>query len=199
DGSGTAERLTQPEQGTSHVPESWSRDGKRLLFCVSKDSRFSLSVLSLQDKQTSPYGGVTTAGPISAQFSPDGLWVAYHGGDGLFVQPFPATGAKYELANGIHPFWSPDARELFARPRGRLLATAITTRPTFTFANPTEIPNAGRLLDRGPGFERNQDIMPDGTRFVGVISADQAQSTTTNAPSIQVVEHWFEELKARVK
>jgi Tol biopolymer transport system component len=27
DGTGTAERLTQPEHGTSHVPESWSPRG----------------------------------------------------------------------------------------------------------------------------------------------------------------------------
>jgi hypothetical protein len=40
--------------------------------------------------------------------------------------------------------------------------------------------------------------MPDGKRFVGVISADQTQSATTSTPTIQVVEHWFEELKARV-
>jgi hypothetical protein len=40
--------------------------------------------------------------------------------------------------------------------------------------------------------------MPDGKRFVGVISADHTQPATTSTPTIQVVEHWFEELKARV-
>ena len=199
DGSGTAERLTKPDQGTSHVPESWAPDGKRLLFSVSKDAHFSLSVFSLQDKQASAYGGVESTAFISAQFSPDGLWVAYQGSDGVFVQPFPATGAKYEISKEIHPFWSPDGKELFTRQRGRTVARAITTKPTFTFGNPLELSAAlGRMADKGPSFDRNHDIMPDGKRFVGVISADQTQSATTSAPSIQVVENWFEELKSRV-
>jgi hypothetical protein len=54
------------------------------------------------------------------------------------------------------------------------------------------------LQDGGPALERNHDIMPDGKRFVGVISADHTQSATTSTPTIQVVEHWFEDLKARV-
>jgi serine/threonine protein kinase/Tol biopolymer transport system component len=150
DGSGAAERLTKPDQGTSHVPESWSPDGKRLLFSVRKDSHFSLAVLSLQDKQASAYGGVESAAPISAQFSPDGFWVTYQSSNGLFVQPFPATGAKYEIANEIHPFWSPDGKELFSRERGRTVARAITTKPTFTFGNPVELqPGAGRMRDAG--------------------------------------------------
>ena len=32
DGSGPAERLTKPEESTAHIPESWSPDGKTLLF-----------------------------------------------------------------------------------------------------------------------------------------------------------------------
>ena len=34
---GTAERLTTPDAGTSHVPESWSPDGEVLLFSATKD------------------------------------------------------------------------------------------------------------------------------------------------------------------
>jgi serine/threonine-protein kinase len=196
DGTGTAERLTKPDQGTSHVPESWAPDGKRFLFSASKDSHFTLWVFSLQNKEASPYGGVEAAGPISAQFSPDGLWVAYTNG-GVFVQPFPATGAKYEISNDIHPFWAPDGRELFFRPRGRVAVSAITTKPTFTFGNPAELPLGG-FIDDGPRFERNMDITADGKRFIGVIRPGQAQSATTVTQSIQVVEHWFEELKARV-
>ena len=39
---GKAERLTTPDRGTSHVPESWSPDGEVLLFSATKDSVSSL-------------------------------------------------------------------------------------------------------------------------------------------------------------
>lgn len=42
DGTSTAERLTKPAEGEEHVPESWSRDGTRLLFSVVKGPTFSL-------------------------------------------------------------------------------------------------------------------------------------------------------------
>ena len=98
DGSGAAERLTKPDQGTSHVPESWSPKGERFLFGVTKGSSVSLWTFSLQDKKATPFADVQSPSPINAAFSPDGRWVAYtvtEGVTGIYVQPFPATGAKY--------------------------------------------------------------------------------------------------------
>ena len=57
-GTGTAERLTKPEQGTSHVPESWFPDGKRFLFAATKDSSISLWAFVLEDKTATPFGDV---------------------------------------------------------------------------------------------------------------------------------------------
>ena len=57
----------------------------------------------------------------------------------IYVQPFPATGAKYQLvAKGLdtpcHPVWSPDGRELFYNPRPQgLEVVSVTTAPTFAF------------------------------------------------------------------
>ena len=48
---GTAERLTKPEPGTSHVPESWSPKHDTLLFSVTKGSDVSLWTYSLQDRK----------------------------------------------------------------------------------------------------------------------------------------------------
>ena len=41
----------------------------------------------------------------------------------------------------------------------------------------------------------------DGKRFVGISQAREGETQAAGAlaPQIQVVEHWFEELKARVK
>ena len=143
------------------------------------------------------------AGP---RFSPDGRWVAYSagqlgGGTGpLFVQPFPPTGATYQISKtvGLHPTWSPDGKELFYSPGvGQFVAVSVTTRPTFTFGNPVPMPRG--FIDRGPLFERPIDITLDGKQFVGVVLAGQSAAVGASAaPQIRVVLNWFEELKARV-
>jgi hypothetical protein len=46
--------------------------------------------------------------------------------------------------------------------------------------------------------ERQYDITPDGKRFIGAVDAGLNEATAPDAPQIQVVLHWFEELKARV-
>ena len=75
---GTAERLTKPDPGTSHVPESWSPDGEVLLFSATKDFVSSLWTFSLRDRKATPFGDVKGSSiPTNAMFSPDGRWVAY--------------------------------------------------------------------------------------------------------------------------
>ena len=189
------------------MPESWSPDGKTLLFTVAKGSRYAVAALSLTDKTVTPVGGIQSRNPPAATFSPDGRWVAYSAAapgqpvGALFVQPFPPTGATYPISksNGFHPMWSPDGKELFYFTGvGQFVSVSVTTRPTFTFGNPVPA-QQGFLIDRGTGFERNNDITLDGKRFLGVVAAGQnAASGAPAAPQIQVVLNWFEELKARV-
>jgi serine/threonine-protein kinase len=117
---GAAERLTRPERGTSHSPESWSPRGDLFLFSVAKGSEISLWTFSIRDRKPSPFGSVISRGtPTNAAFSPDGRWIAYQSGESgsgeaiLFVQPFPPTGDKFEIARGGRAMWSPDGKELF--------------------------------------------------------------------------------------
>ena len=206
DGTSAAERLTAPDKDTAHVPESWSPDGKTLLFSVAKGSSYAVAALSLTDKKVTPVGGIQSPFPPAATFSPDGRWVAYSATapgpptGSLFVQPFPTTGATYPISSGFHPMWSADGRELFYVTGAGIAqfgAVSVTTRPTFTFGNRVPLPRP--FVERGPAFERNHDITRDGKRFLGVVPA--GQSSTSGAPAasqIQVVLNWFEELKARV-
>ena len=201
DGTTAAERLTKPDKDTAHVAESWSRDGKTLLFSVAKGSSYTVAALSLTDKKVRPVGGIQSSFPPSATFSPDGRWVAYSA-PGLFVQPFPTTGATYPISkgNGFHPMWSPDGKELFYFTGGgnsQFMVVSVTTRPTFTFGNAVSVPRPFAPFSQG--FERNNDITLDGKRFLGVVLAGQnTVSGAPAAPQIQVVLNWFEELKARV-
>jgi serine/threonine-protein kinase len=204
DGTTPAERLTKPDKDTAHVPESWSPDGRTLLFSVANGKSYTVAALSFPDKKVTAFGGIESSTPPAAAFSPDGKWVAYATNPGtagalsaLFVQPFPTTGAAYQIArNGIHPTWAPDGKELFyGSGASQLAGVSVTTRPAFTFANPVEV--RARIFDRGPLFERANDITPDGKRFLGLVTA--GESTTAGVPPpIEVVLNWFTELQQRV-
>ncbi|OFW21476.1 MAG: hypothetical protein A3H97_16070 [Acidobacteria bacterium RIFCSPLOWO2_02_FULL_65_29] len=214
DGTGAAERLTKPDQGTEHAPESWSPGGDRFLFRVTKDQagadaaagRVTLWTFSWKDKKAEPFGGVQSAAePTNAVFSPDGRWVAYFsqetGRRALWAQPFPATGAKYEISTGggTHPLWSPDGKELFYQTAAQFLSRTITTLPSFERGNPVRMP-IGPLLLTNPANPRTFDVTPDG-QILGIITttgSGQTQAGTPAAPQIDIVLNWFEELKARV-
>jgi len=71
----------------------------------------------------------------------------------------------------------------------------VTTTPTFSFTPPVDVTKPP-FVERGPSFERSIEMLPDGKRFIGVFTG--LEDSTVTVPQIQVVEHWFEELKARV-
>ncbi len=75
DGTGTAERLTKPDQGTSHVPESWSPKGEQFLFSVTKGSTNALWMFSLQDKKTTPFDDVRSSRRKGALLHPPDRWI----------------------------------------------------------------------------------------------------------------------------
>jgi Tol biopolymer transport system component len=204
DGTDQAARLTKPDPGESHVPESWSPKGERFSFSVTKGASAALWIFSLQNKKATPFGQVRSTTPLNSVFSPDGQWLAYSlrgpAGANVYVQPFPATGAQYQVSRdaGHHPLWSPDGKELFYFPgANRLVAVNVTTHPSFTFGDPAPVPG-GLPANATPVTPRNYDIAPDGQRFISVMESGQTQSGAAAAQQIQVVLNWFEELKARV-
>ena len=207
DGTGTAERVTKPDEGASHVPDSWSPKGDRFLFTATKGSDSSLWAFSLRDKKATPFGDVRSRQPINAVFSPDGQWVVYTstetGTATVYVQPFPATGTKYQISkatvsNHHHAVWSSDGKEVIYIPGpSSALAVSVSTRPSFTFGNAVTVPK--QFFEEGPSTPRTYDIMRDGQRFIGVADAAAAQSgAVATTPHMQVVLNWFEELKQRV-
>ena len=210
DGAGQAERLTRSEPGASHVPVSWSRDGKHLLFTIAQGPTVGLWTLALDDRKATAFGDVRSRSRIAAMFSPDGRWVAYDASSegntrttgGVFVQPFPATGARYQIPRlefDYHPLWSADGRHLFYIPAaGRFAAVSVQMQPTFAFGNPVE--SQATAFTQGIRFSdvRNYDITPAGTFVALVDPRERDVSATSAAPEIQVVLNWFEELKQRV-
>ena len=207
DGNGTAERLTKAEKGTVHVPESWSPDGKTLLFSIVTGTNEALWTLSFADKKVAAFDAVRSINPVNATFSPDGQWVAYQSRETetqatqIYVQPFPPTGAKYQISKTTtqshHPVWSRDGKELFYIPGPtRLNVVSLTTKPTFVFSDPTPL-QRGNLIEGGPTFIRPFDVARDG-RIIAIELAGQTEPGPSRLQQIQVILNWFEDVKQKV-
>jgi serine/threonine-protein kinase len=206
---GRAERLTRAAEGEEHVPELWSPAGTHLLFSVRKAAVYSLWVLTLEGRKVEPFGEIKSADPLGASFSPDGQWIAYAATErtggvlspnrGVFVEPFPSTGEKYQapkLLLDYHPLWAPGGTSLFYIPGANrpIVSVPITTRPSVAFGRPVELPSApmpGRLSIDVRGY----DVLRDG-RFVSVAPASSEGQTPS--VEIRVTLNWFEELKRLV-
>jgi Tol biopolymer transport system component len=185
-----------------HIPDSWSHDGQNLSFTALKGNDASVWIYSLKDKKPTLFAQAPSKLVARPAFSPDDRWLAYQsnevGRNQVWVQPFPATGARYPVVDGSLPSWSADGKELFYRGgSGLTAAIRITTRPNFAFSDPTPLPR-GLLYTRANLSPRNFDITPDGKRFIGVIDANQTQTGSPAAPQIQLVINWFEDLKQRM-
>jgi serine/threonine-protein kinase len=217
DGSGAVERLTKAEPGTAHIPDSWSPTSEAFLYSITRNDTTTLWLHRLESKTSEQIPDVQSVGNlVNATFSPDGKWVAYSTGEQratsenyVFVQPFPATGAKYQISqtgeNGHHAMWSRDQKFLYYVPTvGTFVKRSIRTGPPVTFGNP--IPVARRFPVAAPGTPRTFDIGIDG-RVIGVIGRDTtaenipftgAASVPAAITEVTVVLNWFEELKTKV-
>jgi Tol biopolymer transport system component len=207
DGTDVAERATKPEAGEEHIPQSMSPDGRHLLFTVRKERTYSLwttPVTGGVGARAEPFGGVRSEhGLIEGAFSPDGRWVAYQepvpetGNPPVFLQPFPATGAKYLVRQlGGHPYWSPKGDQLILNVgAGQSVIVPVTTTPAVAFGQEVNVPRTGRGEGPPLSSRRHVDSHPDGEHIVRITNAGAGQGASRQ---ITVVLNWFDELRARV-
>ena len=206
DGSGAAERLTTPAFGEAHEPESWRPDGRALSLNLIKNGD--------QGVWEAPVDAHVALRPIAADagavekhstFSPDGRWIAYMVNPdretGVYVEPYPPTGAKYQvpMTQTRTPTWSADGKRLFfhSTSTNQLWVVDVHAEQGLTFGTPVALPIEGTIH---PIQQRNYDVMPDGRRLLVVVPAEEA-NTRKARESIQigVVLDWFDDLKARVR
>jgi hypothetical protein len=139
----------------------------------------------------------------NSTFSADGRWFAYESGDSgqpkIYVQPFPPSGAKYEVSVGNgdqRPVWSPDGKELFYLQNAgqlRLVGVQVRTQPSIAFSTPTPLTIEG-IIQRG---QRSYDVMPDGQHFLVMLPPTETGSGDAPTFQINVVLNWFDDLKQR--
>jgi serine/threonine-protein kinase len=129
--------------------------------------------------------------------SPNGRWLAYTsdetGRAEIYVQPFPAGGAKVLVSRGggTEARWSPDGRTLYylGERDGNpyLIAAAVTAGSEFNVTSRTPLFDVTDFEPAEP--HANWDVSPDGTRFVMV---DQGALT-----EMVFILNWPVELRLR--
>jgi serine/threonine-protein kinase len=139
---------------------------------------------------------------LNGEISPDGRWIAYDSNESgryeVYVRPFPAVeSGRWQISSegGLRPLWARSGRELFfLNAASRMMAVPVPAGPSFTYGKPEA------LFDFTPYFDavvtgRMFDISPDGKRFLAI---KPVASVAAARPSIVVVSHWFDEVKARM-
>jgi Tol biopolymer transport system component len=163
DGSGTPERLA-----TGRAPESWSAPNQMLSF-IMLSNYYSIWTYSLRDKKAAALIDTPGVTQHSSRFSPDGKWIAYTsvetGRFEVFVQPFPPTGAKFQVTTqgGGHALWSPDGKELFFDNGRQLFVVSVQTSGKFSAGAASPLPVRGFIQGDA---RRQYDLLPDGKQFL---------------------------------
>ncbi len=187
---------------------SFSPDGTTLAFFEDWD----IFVLNVRDRKATPF----LNSRFKEQFpeiSPDGRWIAYvsdesdpkaqfssfAGRNEVYVQPFPAGGAKCQISNqgGTQPLWARNGKQLFYRWVGREAAQGpqvwvvdVQSEAGFSASKP-------KLLFEQAGYGgtspiRGWDISPDGKRFLMVQNEERKPQPLTE---MVLVQNWFQEVR----
>ena len=200
DGSGRVETLTTlPASG---VLKSFSADGRRLLWHDGSSSASDIMMTTIGPPAETRPLIQTRFSESAAAISPDGKWLAYQsnetGRNEVYVRPFPdIDSSRWQISTegGVEPRWSRNGRELFyafgGGPVSRSVwSAAIGPGPAFS-ADPPKL-----LATLSSDVSVAYDVAPDG-RFLFHTPA-LAAGALTRVAQIVVVEHWFDELRARV-
>jgi Tol biopolymer transport system component len=175
----------------------WSNDGRFLVFgLLDPKTNWDVMVMSLPEGAPSPFAA-TAADESNGRLSPDGRWMAYlsneSGAREVFVQPFPATGVKWQVSRGggSQVQWRRDGREIYyVTPDKTLMAVEVKPAGTnFAWGAPQAL-----MQTRMTGWERSgaaccqYAVSRDGQRFL--------ISTATNAAiPITVSLNWTAALR----
>jgi serine/threonine-protein kinase len=176
-------------------PLAWMRDGSLLSFeDAGSGSASNLVYLPAGANEGLPLAR-TPAIEMQATASPDGRFVAYtqdeSGVPEVYVQPFPPTGAKWQVvAGGALPRWSPDGRELYYFRGRELLAVPVATAGSFTTGAPRKLLDVPASVVLSSDTSRNYDVAPDG-RFLVV----RRTSEEFTAGHLVVALDWAESLR----
>jgi len=204
------DRSREPQQvtaqGVSQSAESWSPDGRALLYTTGHPGHPpNIMVASLAEGGNTRPVEVTKFAEGSPKFSADGRWLAYcsneSGKPQVYVQAYPGPGAKTQISSdgGTDPVWKRNGGELYYRNGDRMMAVAVSSAPTFNAGRPRELWRGhyshGTSSSCGlPGpTSSNYDVTAEGGRFL-MIKDDQDSAVSRE---VVVVQGMGDELNRR--
>ena len=210
DGTGEVEPLVTIEGSAGVRPGNWSPDGSRLVFeTFGTGTDSNIGVLTMEGERSWTQLLATDARERGPEISPNGQWIAYvsneTGRSEVYVQRFPDLGLRQPISTdgGMRPAWSPDGRALFylgTRGGGGVDEMAVVTidpGPPLSVGTPEVLFDYAPYLDLFEGG-RHYDVDPNSQRFLMVSITASGDGGAALRPQVNVVLHWFEELKARV-
>jgi serine/threonine-protein kinase len=195
DGSGEPEKIFKGQN--SQRPESWSPDGKVLVFSENDPATgFDIWSLDIEGSKAEPILN-TTFDELHGALSPDGRWLAYVSDESgtyeIYVRPFPGPGGKWQISTdgGDNPKWARRGKELLYRDGDKMMTVSVTTEPELRVGKPSllfEWRHPPRLFE---GLHRRYyDVTPDGQRFLMVEGQESGASR-----QLHVVLNWAQELE----
>ena len=197
--TGGGEQLLFDTKGNGMFLTCWSADGKYLVYTqAGSKTGFDVWVVPLfGDRKPVPLlQSISNEG--QGQLTTDGQLIAYtsdeSGTPEVFVQPFPSTGAKWQVSigGGSDPQWRRDGQELFyVSPDGTLMAVQVKRGPpTFDIGVTQALFQTRRGVARGPLLFSNYAPAADGQRFLV-----NAMAAEVPPMPITVTLNWAKQLK----
>jgi hypothetical protein len=189
DGSGEEEVLRESDANMLGPVGDWAPDGT--LFAMRRipaQTGASTGRLFLITPRPNVKATEVQQAQFNGRFSPDGKWLAYtadlNGGEEVYVQPLPMTGAQWLVSRGggVRPHWRRDGRELFyiassaVNGAGRLMAAPIMPGPSFRVGTP--VPLFDVAFVPGDANDYSYSVSPDGQRVLVIQPTEDA----TRAP-----------------
>jgi len=185
-------------------PEDWSRDSRFIIYQIPGPKTGQDLWIAPQPAQgqsgSKPFPYLQTGfDERHGRFSPDGRWVAYSsnesGRDEIYVQSFPASGAKFPISagGGTEPQWGRDGKELFYISDERTLM-AVPVKLASSAAEPLRVGQAKSLF-RVPMLDtfvvgRTYEVSNDGQRFLM-----RSLASGATPPPLTLVLNWQTQLK----
>ena len=164
---------TPPASMDDVIPNSWTLDGRQILFTRQATSGEHLELLTVAGGEAPIRLLNGTGSQRNGQISPDGQWVAYASDESgtweIYVTSFPGTAGKWQVSRGggSEPRWRGDGKEIFyIAPNGMLMAVPVDAKTVFATGTPTPL---FQIHGRAPISSTDvfsYDVAKDGKRFL---------------------------------